>query len=121
LVCISGTAAQALDGALTAYDAQRRLFDALDLAGLIDRSFVFARGNDFKAPRINSTELLTQILIHGLSDAEPWVHEELERRNNLDTGRARFGAIRHITSLIHIAGKLVKLCAQLDDKVIRHS
>jgi hypothetical protein len=83
---LSGVATKALDGELTAYDAQRSLFDALDLAGLIDRSFVYARGNDFKSPRINSSELLTQILIHGMSDAHPWVREELERREKRQGG-----------------------------------
>jgi hypothetical protein len=32
-----------------------------------------------------------------------------------------YGAIRHITGLVHVAGELIQLSAKLDYKVIRHA
>jgi hypothetical protein len=77
---LAGAAAEALDGTLTPFETQRRLLDALDLAGLIDRFFSYARGANFEAPSITSSELYNQMLIHHVSDSEAWVQRELERR-----------------------------------------
>jgi hypothetical protein len=76
---------KAFDGSLMQYEIQRRLIDALDLAALIDRSFIYARGSDFKAPQSTADELERLILLHGVADAQPWIQIELKRRRATDT------------------------------------
>jgi hypothetical protein len=47
---------EVFDGAVSSFVRQRRLIDAVDLVGLIDRSFTYARGEDFAAPKLNVDE-----------------------------------------------------------------
>jgi hypothetical protein len=47
---------EAQEGFVSALTRQRRLIDAIDLVGLIDRSFEYARGAEFKAPRLSTDE-----------------------------------------------------------------
>jgi hypothetical protein len=77
---------KAFDGSLTRYEVQRRLIDALDLAALINRSFIYARGPDFKAPQSSAEELESSILQYGVADAEPWIQIELDRRRAVQPG-----------------------------------
>ena len=69
------------DGTLTSYSRQRRMIDALDLNAMIDRSYIYARGNNYKAPRAAAVELRTAFDIHRISDIDyPLILDEVEKR-----------------------------------------
>jgi hypothetical protein len=50
------------------FQQQHRMLDALTLHALLERTFVYARGENYKAPRATSSELLSGVLLNGLQD-----------------------------------------------------
>lgn len=71
----------AWQGSIIAYHRQRRMIDALDLNAFINRSYIYARGENYKSPTSISTELRSGFDIHGLNDMEyPLIMKEIEHR-----------------------------------------
>lgn len=78
---LMGLEDEARDGTLISYVIQRRTIDALDLNAQINRSYAYARGKNYQAPRGTSVELRSAFDIHHLYDIDyPLILEEIDRR-----------------------------------------
>jgi hypothetical protein len=65
------------------FQQQDRMVDALTLHALLERTFVYARGENYRAPRATSSELLSGVFLNGLQD-HPEIMEEIDRREKAE-------------------------------------
>ncbi len=61
------------------FQLQHRILEALTLHALLERTFVYARGENYKVPSATSSELMTGVLLNRLQDC-PEIMEEIDRR-----------------------------------------
>ena len=65
------------------FQLQHRIREALTLHALLERTFVYARGENYRAPSATSRELLSGVLVNGLQD-RPEIMEEIDRRETVE-------------------------------------
>lgn len=72
-------------GVINQFEIEDRLIDAVDLAGLIDRSFSYARGPDFIAPKLGTDEFEAAFRLYLHNDLEdyPMAKKKLLLRQKL--------------------------------------
>jgi hypothetical protein len=63
---------------LSPFQLQERIIDALTLFALLERAFVYARGENYKNPRATRSQLMSGVSLNGLQD-----HTEIIERINL--------------------------------------
>jgi hypothetical protein len=65
------------------FQLQERIIDALTLFSLLERAFVYARGENYQSPKAISSELMNGVLLNRLQD-NPEIMEEIDRREQAE-------------------------------------